>query len=137
MFTEGDLAAASARSVVVDDTVQHRGVGRLLLGRLAGIAHENGFATLTADVLTGNAAMLGVLRALGLPQRAQRDRDVTTVVADVTTLGPEGDRRERVRCHIASVGPAVPSGSTAPPGGELDGRAGAYVLAATTPRLRA
>jgi hypothetical protein len=61
--------------VVVDETVQHRGVGRLRLGRLVGIAHENGFVTLTADVLIGNPAMLGLLRAPGLAQRTQRDME--------------------------------------------------------------
>jgi GNAT superfamily N-acetyltransferase len=108
---EGDLVAAAAEiAVVVDDALQRRGVGRLLLGRLVDIAHENGFATLTADVLTGNAAMLGLLRALGLPQRTERDMDVTRVVTDLTALEPVGDRRERARRHIASAGPAVPSG---------------------------
>jgi GNAT superfamily N-acetyltransferase len=113
---EGDPAATTAEiAVVVDDALQHRGVGRLLLGRLllgrlVDIAHENGFATLTADVLAGNRAMLGLLRALGLPQRTKRDMEVTTVVTDLTGLEPTEDRRDRARRHIASAGRAVPSG---------------------------
>jgi hypothetical protein len=93
---EGARKGADAEiAVVVDDTLQHRGVGRLLLGRLVDIARENGFTTLTAEVLTGNRAMLGLMRALRLPQRIVRDVEVTTVVTDLTAL----DRRARcVQC---------------------------------------
>jgi GNAT superfamily N-acetyltransferase len=95
-------------AVVVDDTLQHRGVGRLLLGRLVDIARENGFTTLTAEVLTGNRAMLGLMRALRLPQRIVRDVEVTTVVTDLTALDLPDDRRERARRHITRAGtPAV------------------------------
>jgi GNAT superfamily N-acetyltransferase len=97
-------------AVVVDDTLQHRGVGRLLLGRLVDIARENGFTTLTAEVLTGNGAMLGLMRALGLPQRTVRDVEVTTVVTDLTALDLPADRRERARRNIARAGAALPSG---------------------------
>jgi GNAT superfamily N-acetyltransferase len=107
---EGAGKGADAEiAVVVDDTLQHRGVGRLLLGRLVDIARENGFTTLTAEVLTGNRAMLGLMRALGLPQRIVRDVEVTTVVTDLTALDLPDDRRERARRHIARAGTAMPS----------------------------
>jgi GNAT superfamily N-acetyltransferase len=83
-----------------DDTLHHRGVGRLLLGRLVDIARENGFTTLTAEVLTGNRAMLRLMRAMGLPQRTVRDVEVTTVVTDLTALDLPNDRRQRARRHI-------------------------------------
>jgi hypothetical protein len=83
-------------AVVVDDTLQHRGVG--------------GFTTLTAEVLSGNGAMLGLMRALGLPQRTVRDVEVTTVVTDLTALDLPEDRRERARRHITRAGAALPSG---------------------------
>ena len=36
-----------------------------------------------ADVLAGNAAMLGLLRTLGLPRRTESDGDTVTVLVDL------------------------------------------------------
>ena len=44
-------------AVVVDDALQHQGVGRLMLERLVDVAHEAGLTTLAADVVAGNMAM--------------------------------------------------------------------------------
>jgi GNAT superfamily N-acetyltransferase len=108
---EGAVGEPAAElAMVVDDTQQHRGIGRLLLGRLVDIARVNGFETLTADVLTANKAMLGLLRALGLPQQTVRDADVTTVLTDLTALDLSDDQRERARRHIACARTALPSG---------------------------
>src|SRR4051812_34434798 len=51
--------------LLVDDQHQHLGLGSLLLEHLAGVARHHGIATLTADVLVENAAMLRLLQDSG------------------------------------------------------------------------
>ena len=95
-------------AVVVDDALQHQGVGRLLLERLVDVAREAGLATLLADVLGRNAAMLGLLRTLGLPLRSETDGDTVTVFLDLTGAEFPADRQERARQHLARAGSVVP-----------------------------
>ena len=106
---EGRPGECSAElAVVVDDALHHQGVGRLLLERLADVAHEAGLDALAADVLAGNAAMLGLLRTLGLPRRAERDGDTVTVFVDLSGSEPSTVRRQRARQHLAQAGSVVP-----------------------------
>src|SRR3954463_5904041 len=71
---EGRPGVLSAElAVVVDDALQHQGVGRLMLERLADVAREAGLEALSADVLAGNVAMLSLLRTLGPPRRTETD----------------------------------------------------------------
>jgi GNAT superfamily N-acetyltransferase len=109
--TQGESAAEIA--VVVDDALQHHGVGRALLERLIDVATERGLDALVADVLSANSPMLGLLRVLGLPTRTVRDSDSTTVTVDLRGHDAGPERRERARSHIAaahvaSAGPTVP-----------------------------
>jgi RimJ/RimL family protein N-acetyltransferase len=107
---EGMPGGRSAEiAVVVDDALQHQGLGRLLLGRLVDVARERGLAALVAEVLAGNTAMLRLLDALGLPRRTARHGNVISVVLDVTGLDLPAERRLRAQRHIAD---AVPSGSS-------------------------
>ena len=99
---EGQSGQGSAElAVVVDDAVQRHGVGRLMLGRLVDVAREAGLREIVADVLAGNTAMRGLLRTLGLPQRAERDGGTVTVHIDLTALDLSPDRRARARRHLA------------------------------------
>jgi GNAT superfamily N-acetyltransferase len=102
----GDLSAELA--VVVDDVLQHQGVGRLLLERLLDVAREAGLGELAADVLIHNTAMLSLLRTLDLPRRTETDGDTVTVHVDLAGPEPSTERRERARRHLAQAGPAVP-----------------------------
>jgi GNAT superfamily N-acetyltransferase len=104
----GDLSAELA--VVVDDALQHQGVGRLMLERLVDVAREAGLGELAADVLTGNAAMLSLLRTLGLPRRIETDGDTVTVHVDLAGPEPSTERRERAQQHLARAAPVVPPG---------------------------
>jgi GNAT superfamily N-acetyltransferase len=106
---EGTVGASAELAVVVDDALQHQGIGRLMLGRLVDVAREHGIDRLRADVLVGNRAMLGLLRATGLTQHTERDAGVATVVLDLTALHLRDDRRERARRHIARAGAEAPS----------------------------
>src|SRR3954463_9490747 len=73
---EGRPGETSAElAVLVDDALQRQGVGRLLLGRLVDVARVAGQEVLVADVMAGNAGMLGLLRRLALPGRRESDGD--------------------------------------------------------------
>lgn len=52
-------------SLLVADERQHEGIGTLLLEHLASQARRDGIERFVADVLTENAAMINVFRALG------------------------------------------------------------------------
>ncbi|WP_214370548.1 GNAT family N-acetyltransferase [Pseudonocardia sp. H11422] len=101
---EGRPGATSAEiAVVVDDALHHQGVGRGLLGRLVDVARERGLEALVADVLSRNAPMLGLLRAIGLPARAEGGGDTRTVTLDLTGLDLPAERRSRARRHIVAA----------------------------------
>jgi GNAT superfamily N-acetyltransferase len=107
---EGSPGRRSAElAVVVDDALQHHGLGRLMLGRLIDVAREGGQDELVADVLAGNAAMLGLLRGLGLPRRTESDGETVTVALDLTGLELSPDRRARAQGHLAHAGVPPPS----------------------------
>jgi GNAT superfamily N-acetyltransferase len=106
---EGRPGEPSAElAVVVDDALQHQGVGRLLLERLVDVAREAGLRELAADVLVGNEAMLSLLRRLGLPRRTESDGDTVTVHVDLSGSEAPAERRERARRHLAGAVPVVP-----------------------------
>ena len=79
-----------------------------MLERLVDVAHEAGLDTLAADVLAGNAAMLGLLRTLGLPRQAERDGDTVTVLVDLSEADLPAQRRDRARRHLAVAGSVPP-----------------------------
>ena len=104
----GDSSAELA--VVVDDALQHKGVGRLMLERLADVAREAGLEALSADVLAGNAAMLSLLRTLGPPRRTETDGETVTVLVDLFRPAVPAERRDQARRHLARAGAAAPPG---------------------------
>jgi GNAT superfamily N-acetyltransferase len=106
---EGRPGESSAEiAVVVDDALQHQGVGRLMLERLVDVAHEAGLTALAADVLAGNVAMLSLLRTLGLPRRTESDGDTVTVLVDLPRSELPAERRDRARRHLARAGSVAP-----------------------------
>lgn len=72
-----DDPAAAQRSAEVAFTVEEdwhgQGLATILLRHLAAIARERGVATLTAEVLAGNAAMLRVFERSGLLRGTRRE----------------------------------------------------------------
>lgn len=98
---EGQMGSKQAElAVVVDDALQRRGVGRLMLGRLVDVAREAGVEEIVADVLAHNTAMLSLLHALDIPQRRSRDRGTITVTVDLSNLVLPAERSERARGHL-------------------------------------
>ena len=93
-------------AVMVDDDDQHEGIGTLLLEHLASRARSEGIRWFVADVLAENAAMMGVVRALGFAAAWERDGSVSRVTLDLepTPLTVEMiDSRER-SADVASMG---------------------------------
>ncbi len=68
----------------VADDWQGRGLGRILLQRLAGIAREQGLRQLVAEVLPENMPMLSVFRNSGLPAVTRHEAGVVHVRLDLT-----------------------------------------------------
>lgn len=64
-------------AVVVGDAWQRQGLGRHLMERLIGVAHERGVRTLVGLVLAENDAMRGLLRKLGFLEQDQKEGVVT------------------------------------------------------------
>ncbi len=101
---EGSPGSRSAEiAVVVDDALQHQGVGRALLERLVDVAAECGLDALVADVLSANSPMLRLLVALGLPARTVRDGTTNTVTVDLTGRALSDEQRARARAHVAAA----------------------------------
>jgi GNAT superfamily N-acetyltransferase len=113
---EGKPGVRSAEiAVVVDDAVQHQGLGKALLLRLVDVACVRGLEALVADVLTVNTPMLELLRGLGLPMRTATDADTRRVTIDLRQVRLSDERAARARAHISSV--ARPNSATQPSAG--------------------
>jgi L-amino acid N-acyltransferase YncA len=84
--------ATAEVAVVVAHNDHLRGVGTVLLRRLAHIAHANGIRHLVADVLTTNHLMFKVLHDASLhPQHKSYDSGVVHLDIDLAELKPESD----------------------------------------------
>lgn len=66
----GDTAEIA---ILVEDTWQHRGLGRDLMRTLGTTAAEHGIRTLTATVLTENEPARRLARSVARPQRVELD----------------------------------------------------------------
>lgn len=92
---EAPSAAAAEAAVAVADEWQGRGLGGLLLERLAARARDLGVAEFTASLLTTNRAMLALFAHLGTVEVHREDG---TVIGLNVHLATEGDAlREALR----------------------------------------
>ena len=64
-------------AVTVVDAFQRIGLGGLLIQRLFDAARERGYRSMSAEILSDNRAMLGLLAKIGRPIRLERDGTVT------------------------------------------------------------
>jgi RimJ/RimL family protein N-acetyltransferase len=89
--TGADQAEAA---FVIADAWQGRGLGSLMFSRLAAAAQEHGIATLVAEVLPGNHAMLAVFQRSGHPVRIVPAAQAITVLIGTTPIA--------VAAHLAA-----------------------------------
>jgi RimJ/RimL family protein N-acetyltransferase len=78
MREPADPGAAEAAVTIVDEW-QGRGVGGVLLERLARRAREEGVTHFTASLLTSNKAMVHLFERLGCVQTVRRDGDTAEI----------------------------------------------------------
>jgi GNAT superfamily N-acetyltransferase len=83
VFAAPDGKPVAEVAFVVEEDYQGQGIAGMLLAALAGIAREHGIARLAAEVLSSNAAMLGVFKRSGLPMATTREGGVVHVVMDL------------------------------------------------------
>jgi GNAT superfamily N-acetyltransferase len=79
-------------ALIVEDRVQHHGIGAVLFWALVETARTRGITTLLADVLAENRRMLNLLRETGLPMRSRRAGTAIRVELDITPTGPAPTR---------------------------------------------
>ncbi|MDX6263347.1 MAG: hypothetical protein QOH84_5035 [Kribbellaceae bacterium] len=91
-------AGEAEMAFLVDDAVQGRGIGTLLLEQLAAVAHEQGIHHLLAETLAGNGPMLSVFTRSGFEQVHTLDQGVVELSLDTEYPAAGTDRmaeRER------------------------------------------
>jgi GNAT superfamily N-acetyltransferase len=87
----GSFAIDASRvevAFLVADSWRGRGLGSLLLSRLAEVAERRGVVTLVADVLPGNRAMIAVFQRCGYPVEVRWDAHGIEVEIDLTPRLP-------------------------------------------------
>jgi RimJ/RimL family protein N-acetyltransferase len=71
-------------ALIVEDRLQHHGIGSILFWALVDAARTRGIRTFSADVLAENRRMLNLLRESGLPMQARRSGNALRVELDLT-----------------------------------------------------
>jgi GNAT superfamily N-acetyltransferase len=104
---------------LVDDAHRGRGVGTLLLGKLAALAATYGIVRFVAETLPVNAPMLHVFRDAGLPLVTLRGTDVVHVElslqpGDDPDITVDGRREPRYPTIVEGNPAAAPSSLMAP-----------------------
>jgi acetate---CoA ligase (ADP-forming) len=92
-FNTGDATAEVA--FAVDDRFHGKGLGTMLLERLAAIAGAHGFRRFDAMTLTDNAAMLEVFHESGFEIRSKSDRGCVNVQLSIDPTGASVNAAER------------------------------------------
>jgi GNAT superfamily N-acetyltransferase len=71
-------------ALIVEDRLQHHGIGSVLFWALVRAARARGIETLVAEVLAENRRMLTFLRETGLPIRSRRAGTAIHLELDIT-----------------------------------------------------
>lgn len=94
---DGDPTSAEVAFLVADD-LHGLGLGSLLLEHLAARARDHGIRRFTAEVLSGNRAMLGVFKDAGFTLTRSSSEGITDLVMSTTASSAAvaaADQRER------------------------------------------
>jgi acetate---CoA ligase (ADP-forming) len=108
----------------VDDRFQGKGIGTLLLERLAALAAGHGFQSFTATTLGENAAMREVFRDSGFESRSRPSSDVVDIQLSLTlsAAGVAAAERRRKRAVVESLRPMLAPRAVALVGASRDPR---------------
>jgi len=71
-------------ALIVEDRVQHHGIGSVLFWALVDVARSRGLTTFVAEVLAENRRMLTFLSESGLPMTARRSGNAVHLELDLT-----------------------------------------------------
>ena len=71
-------------ALIVEDRVQHHGIGSVLFWALVDVARARGLKSLIAEVLAENRRMLNLLRTSGLRMTARRAGSAIRIEVDLT-----------------------------------------------------
>jgi GNAT superfamily N-acetyltransferase len=71
-------------ALIVEDRVQHHGIGSVLFWALVDVARSRGLKTFVAEVLAENRRMLTFLRESGLPTTARRSGNAVHLELDIS-----------------------------------------------------
>ncbi|HET7620143.1 MAG TPA: GNAT family N-acetyltransferase [Vicinamibacterales bacterium] len=115
-------SGAAEASFAVNERFQGKGIGTLLLERLAAHAARAGFATFHASMLTGNAPMREVFRDSGFDIRASTRDGVVELELQLqpSVDGVAAAERRRRRATAESIRPLLMPGAVAVIGASRD-----------------
>ncbi|HEY7050449.1 MAG TPA: GNAT family N-acetyltransferase [Jatrophihabitantaceae bacterium] len=120
------VTATSAEiAVLIDDHVQHEGIGTLLIEHLASCARRYGIKRFIADVLSENATMINVIRRLGFNLAIKSDYSTFHITIDLepsAAVIAAVDDRERT-ADVASMQAVLAPRSVAVVGASVRPRA--------------
>jgi acetyl coenzyme A synthetase (ADP forming)-like protein len=108
-------SASAEFAVLIDDRVQHEGIGTLLIEHLASAARSRGITTFVADVLSENVTMLNVLGSLGYDVRTKAEFGTVHLIFDIderAAVIAAIDARERA-ADVASMSAVLAPSSVA------------------------
>ena len=94
-------AVTAEVAFVVADRYQHRGLGRILVQRLAAAARERGVAEFVAETLAGNQAMLHLLPSAGFEVKISRADGLVILRCAIGTSADQPDPN----CITEAAGP--------------------------------
>ena len=100
-YDRGGGDAPAEIAFQVEDAQQGRGLGTLLLERLAAYAHERGLHRFTATVLPQNRRMIDVFRDAGFPRSLRRGSGVIEVSLEIDPT--RHSREATLRRHAAAL----------------------------------
>jgi len=118
-----DLGHAAAEvAFAVDDRFQSKGLGTILLERLAAMATANGFRRFDALVLSDNGAMLDVFHESGFEIRSKSEQGCINVQLSLNTTSESVASAERrhAQATIASIRPLMEPKAVAVVGASRD-----------------
>ena len=115
-------ASSAEVAFAVDDHFQNKGLGTVLLDRLAGLASAHGFTRFEAVTLSDNAAMLTMFHESGFEIHSKSERGGVSVQLSLDPTGraiAAAERRDAV-ATVASLHPLLEPASVAVVGASRD-----------------